>query len=240
MVRKSKKTREEWKVYKNVFDEFTIRTLVKLISKGFFDGLASPISLGKEANVFTAERGDEVVCVKIYRLESCDFNQMYKYIRTDPRFFQLKHQRRQTIFAWTQREYRNLMKAREVGVSCPKPLAFLNNCLVMDFVGSGIKASPRLKDLSPKNPSKFFNLVLQNMKKLHKTGFVHGDLSEYNILNFNERPILIDFSHAVPLTTPNVEELIEKDVKNVIKYFKKFGVKVDISKVKKSFEIKQK
>ena len=50
-----KKTREKWKTYENVFDQFTLRTLFKLSSQGHFDELKSPISIGKEANVFTAE-----------------------------------------------------------------------------------------------------------------------------------------------------------------------------------------
>ena len=106
----AKKTKEEWKTYQNVFDNFTYRVLDRMISQGHFEGLVGPVSIGKEANVFSAEAADgSLVIVKIYRLEACDFNRMYDYIKNDPRFVGLKRQRRKVIFSWVQREYRNLM-----------------------------------------------------------------------------------------------------------------------------------
>ena len=100
----ARKWKEEWKVYENVFDNYTYRNLFKLQSKGYFESLLSPISVGKEANVFSAITKDQkLVIVKIYRLQTCNFNKMYDYIKLDPRYEHLKKQRRKIIFAWTQR-----------------------------------------------------------------------------------------------------------------------------------------
>ena len=94
----TKITREKFKTYGGVFDEFTNRTLFRLITRGHIEGLQSPISIGKEAQVFSAlTKNNKKVAVKIYRLETCDFNRMYEYIRTDPRFDNLKKQRRKVI-----------------------------------------------------------------------------------------------------------------------------------------------
>ena len=112
-------TREKFKSMHNVFDEFTNRAIFKLISQGHFDGLQSPISIGKEANIFTALKGDRKVIVKIYRLETCDFNKMYDYIKEDPRYVNLKGKKRKIIFAWVQREFRNLLIARQASVNVP-------------------------------------------------------------------------------------------------------------------------
>jgi RIO kinase 1 len=218
----AKKSKEEWKVRHNVFDQFTNRVLFKLSSKGLFDELESTVALGKEANVFTASKGDDTVCVKIYRLHTCDFNRLFEYITTDPRYDTLKNQRRKVIFAWTQREYRNLLKVREIGVSCPKPYGFLNNVLVMDLIGD---TAPQVKDKPPKDPKKFYEELVKNMKLMWKNKFVHGDLSQYNILNDNETPVLIDFSQTTNSRNPKYKEYWERDVKNVSKYFKKLGVK---------------
>ena len=78
--------KEKFKTMHNVFDEFTNRTLFKLISEGYIEGLESPISIGKEANIFSAKRKDSSrVIVKIYRLENCDFNKMDDYIKKNPK-----------------------------------------------------------------------------------------------------------------------------------------------------------
>ena len=44
----------------------------------------------------------------------------------------------------------------------------------------------------------------------------HGDLSEYNILNVREKPQIIDVGQAVPKEHPMYEELLKRDMKNII------------------------
>ncbi len=214
---------ERFKTLQGVFDQFTNRTLFELQSKGLFDELVSPLKVGKESNVFIAVKGKKRVIVKIYRVQNCDFKRMYKYIGGDPRYQFLNKQRRQIIFAWAQREYKNLMRARDRGVTVPKPLGFLNHILVEELIGEQEPAPP-LKDLLPQNQKQFFQLVVEEMKKLYKGGLVHGDLSSFNILNHQERPYLIDFSQATLMKHPNAEELLTRDVKNIVHFFRKLGV----------------
>lgn len=83
-------SREKLKTMHDVFDEFTNRTIFKLISEGYFDGLESTIAVGKEANIFSALGKKGRVMLKIYRLETCDFNRMYDYLKDDPRYLSLK------------------------------------------------------------------------------------------------------------------------------------------------------
>lgn len=221
-------TREKWKVFENVFDEFTLRTIFKLSSQGHYIELESPVFIGKESNVFTAKADNSKgrIIVKIYRLETCDFNKMYDYIRYDPRYSRLRKQKRKIIFAWTQREFRNLAKAREAGVNVPTPITFLNNILLEEFIGDN-EIAIRIKDNPPKKPKMFYELVILNMKKLHSAGLVHGDLSEYNILNYKEEPVFIDFSQCTELRAPNAEELIERDASNIARFFNKLGVQTN-------------
>ena len=228
MVRDS---REEWKTREGVFDQFTLRVLQRLSGAGHFDELARIASPGKEATVFAATRGgDGTAAVKIYRLETATFSKMYAYIRVDPRYARLKNNQRQVIFAWAEREHRNLLLCRSANVRAPMPIAYRSNVLVMEFIGHEQEPSPRLKQQAPDDPAAFAALTLREIEKLSKAGLVHGDLSEYNILNHDEEPVLIDFSHSVTLEAPNSQELLERDVKNVVAYFTKLGVDIDEEK----------
>ncbi len=228
--------KERFKTYKGVFDEFTIRSIFKLISQGYFEGLESPISVGKESNIFSALRKDnEKVIVKIYRLETCDFNKMYNYIKDDPRYSKLKKKRRNVIFTWAQREYRNLLIARRANVKVPTAFGVENNVLVMEFIGNK-EPAPKLKDLPPKAPKKFFEQIVWNMKALYKGSLVHGDLSHFNILNYNEIPVFIDLSQATVLKNENSRYLLERDVKNICTYFRKLGIKANEEKVLKKIK----
>jgi RIO kinase 1 len=223
MVRKSRKGREEWKIYNNVFDSFTERKLFDLKSQGFIDDLVSPIALGKEANVFLASKGDDFVVVKIYRLENCNFNKMFYYINADPRFSGLENQKRKVIFSWVQREYRNLLVARSK-IRVPAPIVFRDNILVMEFIG-GDSPAPMLKDSMPVNLKEFFDKVINFVLLLLEAGLVHGDLSDFNILNLDESPVFIDFSQATVLKDNDSEELLKRDLKNVFRAFK--SLKID-------------
>lgn len=225
--------RDDFKTFGDVFDRFTVNCLIKLIQQHHFDsGTLSPVSVGKESNVFSALKGRERVIVKIHRLEVSDFNNIYRYIASDPRFANLRKQKRDIIFAWAQREYRNLMVAREANVNAPLPVAVLKNVLVMGFIGNK-QPAPKLKDAVPENPDAFFKEVAENMRKLYRKGFIHADLSAFNILNHNEKPCFIDFSHATPLKNPNAKEFLERDIRNICNFFRKIGVKAEEEKLMK-------
>ncbi len=231
--------KEKFKTFGDVFDNFTLANLVSLSQKGcFLEGTLSTGKIGKEANIFFAENEQgERVCLKVYRLETANFNRMYEYIRSDPRFIGVLHRRRKVIFAWVQREFRNLLIAADAKMSAPKPIKFLSNILVMSYIGGKDEPAPMLKDAPPKNPEAFFQKTIENMKALFQKGYTHGDLSRFNILNHRERPVLIDFSHATMNTNPLFNELLERDAKNIALDFWQYGVKTskeDILKFIKS------
>ena len=220
-------SREKFKIYKNVFDEFTLKTIFKL--KEHFDELIIPIRIGKESNIFLAETKDkEHIIVKIYRLASCNFNKMYSYIKSDPRFMSIKNRRRSVIFRWVQREYRNLLIARE-RINVPKPITFLNNVLVMESIGGDSPAS-QLKDQWPANPEEFAKKTILFIRELAALGLVHGDLSEFNILNYNQKPYFIDFSQGTSMDDPNATEYLKRDLENISRFFKKLKVNINPEK----------
>ncbi|MFH2020915.1 MAG: serine protein kinase RIO [archaeon] len=234
-------SKEKYKIYKNVFDEFTISTLFKLSSEEHFDELIGPVMIGKESNVFIANTKEGgYVIVKIYRLASCNFNKMYSYIKSDPRFMQIKNQRRQVIFKWVQREYRNLMIAREC-INVPMPIVFSNNVLVMESIG-GKEPSQQLKDKIPKNLKDFSQQIFDSVAKLAQNGIVHADLSEFNILNHKEKPYFIDFSQATSTKDSNAMEYLRRDIGIIVRFFGKHKLELDaeeeVQKIKKEINKK--
>jgi RIO kinase 1 len=233
------KGREKMKTRNSVFDQFTIDTLVRLMKKGLFaEDTLSPVLIGKEANVFSAEDDDgKKIIVKIYRLETSTFNKMFEYIRSDPRFSGITNNRRKIIFAWVQREFKNLIKAERLGLNVPKPIKVLNNVLLMEFIGDDYPA-PELKNAYPKNTKKFCNEILDQIETFYNAGLTHGDLSMYNILNHNEKPYLIDFSHGTNKTNPIFMQLLRRDLKSMNLFFEKvkfeFSEEDFLIKLKKS------
>lgn len=232
----AKESSERFKTYAHVFDEFTNDNLYKLIRQHGLQGLLGQINMGKEASIFIAmNKDDEPVIVKIYSIQTVDFLKMWEYISNDPRYPAVKNNRRKVIFAWAQREYRNLLKAREAMVAVPTPIAQRFNIIIMEFVGvvDGDTYYPArmLKDAPPKDPERFFSLIIDDMRKLYRAGIVHADLSAFNILNHDERPVFIDMSQATLQKSPHAEEFLVRDVRNMCSHFAKLRLKKDPDEV---------
>lgn len=229
---------ERFKTLKGVFDSFTNKTLFGLKSRGVFDELVSPLSVGKESAVFIAKQGEKKVIVKIYFMQNSNFNKMYDYIKKDPRYEFIKKHPRQIILSWAQREYKNLLRAEKAKVRSPKVLGWKNHILIEEFIGD-TNAAPPLKDHYPEKPKNFFREIIKQMKKLYNFGLIHGDLSSFNILNYNDKPVFIDFSQSTLTKTPNSEELLDRDLKNIIYFAKKLGINLDFEKIYKHITTKK-
>jgi RIO kinase 1 len=231
----AKKTKEEWKTYGNVFDQFTLRILHYFANRGYFEEVSHSLALGKEANVFLAPKDDGFVAVKIYRLENCNFNKMLEYIKSDPRFPSLKPAKRDIIFAWVLREHRNLLVARQAGVRVPTPYIYKGNVLVEEYIGDGLAAAPQLKNAMFENDEEiracFEEVVVQVRKMWHDAKLVHADLSEFNILYYDKKPVLIDFSQTTSSADYHAKEYLARDMKNVVNFFTKCGVECDLEDV---------
>ncbi len=224
--KKTKKDREWKKIYQSVFDHYTIGNLFKAFLKANLEGLIHIISLGKEANVFRAvTRNGEERAIKVYRVETSDFKHMYDYIEGDPRFPNVNKKKRKLIEAWCQKEFKNLSLAKKAGVSCPKPYAFSGNVLVMQYIGDK-EPAPLIKDINLDDPEKAARLVVGDMRKMYKANLVHSDLSEFNLLYWKKKPWLIDFAQGVSLGHPKAMEFLERDARNISRYFSKLGVNI--------------
>jgi RIO kinase 1 len=227
MSEKRIKSVEDKGVGSEVFDENTLITLYKLAKMGYINLLYGAISTGKEANVFKGvDNNEKFVAVKIYRVTTSDFKKMQYYIQGDPRFHVRTTNKRHLVYKWVNKEFRNLKRAYEAGVKVPKPIIAKNNVLVMEFIGDKYgNPAPILKHFTPSNPSKVLNYLIDNLKILFKNaGIVHGDLSSFNILIQDEKPVIIDLSQSMMINHPLSKELLNRDVNNITKDFKKLGV----------------
>jgi RIO kinase 1 len=227
-LKQKDKDTERRKTYDDVFDENTLLTMYKLFSENVLDILEYTVATGKEGNVFKGKSLDGgSVAVKIYRTSNATFKHLSKYMVGDVRFSGIKRQSRNMIHMWAQNEYRNLDRMFTAKVRVPKPITCRDNVLVMEYLGDERGPAPVLRTTRIKDPQKTFVDIAGNMKRMHKAGLVHGDLSEYNILIWKNKGYFIDVAQAVPLDHPMAEERFQRDVKNIARYFN--GLRVETS-----------
>ncbi len=212
-----------------VFDQATLMVIYGFLNSGVLYEVHGVVNAGKEARVYWGKNKEgKELAVKIYLTASAEFRKgMLKYIEGDYRFKGVKRDTRSLIFAWAQKEFRNLEQANRAKVRVPKPVAVKNNVLVMEFIGKNGVNAPSLKEHSPSNPEKVYNKLLTYLERLYlKAGLVHGDLSEYNIMMWKGSPVIFDMSQAVPTSHPMAKFFMQRDLTNVNTFFSRLGVKV--------------
>lgn len=214
------------KTVDEVFDKSTLFSIEKLISNRIIDYIDFPISTGKEGNVFLAMTPEKKpVALKIYRISTATFKHMTQYILGDPRFQSFHRSKRDIVFAWTAKEFKNLELLHLNQIPSPTPIKKINNVLVMEFIGSHRQPAPLLKDVEIPNPPLVFDQIINYMKTMFaKANLIHSDLSPFNILYHNNTPILIDLGQAVLKNHPQATEFLYRDIHTIQKYFKRYKI----------------
>jgi RIO kinase 1 len=223
------KRSEDYEVLEEVFDRSTLMVIYDFLNKGVIDEIHGVVKAGKESRVYWGKdkQGNELA-IKIYLTVSAEFRKgMLKYIEGDPRFKNVRRDTRSLVFAWAQKEFRNLEQAITAKIKVPKPIAVKKNVLIMEFIGKKGMSAPSMKEQPPKKPEKAYKALSNYLRRLYqKAELVHGDLSEYNIMIWKGSPVLFDMSQAVPLSHPLADLLLRRDLKNLNRYFRYVGVKV--------------
>jgi len=224
------KRSEDRSVVDSVLDTRTLAVLEYLLRKGFIDPTItlSTVSTGKEANVYyTLTTGGEEVAIKIYRMVASDFKRREPYLVGDPRFRTFRKTTHALVYTWAQKEFKNLQRAFAAGVRVPNPKIVRKNVLVVEFIGKDRVPARLMRDVKLRNPTKTFERILKHVRTLYeKANLVHADLSEYNVLMWKEESILIDFAQAVLIAHPLSSMFLQRDLKNISKYFSRLGVSI--------------
>ncbi len=218
------KRSEDYQVIEEVFDKTTLMVIYDFMNKGKIDEIHGVVSAGKEARVYWGKdpKGNELA-IKIYLTSSAEFKKgMLPYIEGDQRFAHVRRDTRSLIYTWAQKEFKNLQRAREAQVNVPKALAVQKNVLIMQFIGKKGQRAPLMKETVLADPGKVFKLLLMYLERLYrKGGLVHADISEYNIMIWESKPVIFDVAQSVLVSHPMANKFLYRDLENLHKYFKR-------------------
>ena len=212
-----------------------------LSKMGFLDELISGIKTGKEASVFLGRNAEGFVAVKMYtdlRVRSFRRDEAYREGRFigDSRIEKAIEQGSQRgldahQILWVQEEFRQMKHLHQHGVRVPKAIAVNGISLIMEYIGdeSGNPA-PRISDLKMEKAEAqaAFQQSVENLKRIVRSGRVHGDYSTFNLLWHNDQAVVIDFPQVMELkNNPNARAFLKRDVHSLCKSFRKQGIEVD-------------
>lgn len=223
-----RKEGQQRKLLDEFFDHATLVAISRLITQGQFEALDYPVSTGKEGGVFRASSPEGFRAVKVYRIGNAVFRRLPAYALEELKRESSERNYARLVFAWTRREHTILRRLRAAGVSCPEGYGYLRNVLVMEFIGTDGLPAPRLIDAHVADPAALVtDLAAEIRRMVVGARLVHGDLSPYNVLFHENRPVLIDVAQSVGVDHPQARTLLKRDSDHFARYLKKLGADVD-------------
>jgi len=131
---------------------------------------------------------------------------------------------------WAAAEFDALARLWELGLPVPYPVQLSETEMLMEFVGTGRTAAPRLVQTKPTPEllAELFEQFRQVVLTLAEEGWAHGDLSPYNVLLHEDRLVVIDWPQIVDVVgNPHGFEFLERDVRTMCDWFARRGLDVD-------------
>lgn len=218
---------DQRKLLDEFFDHSTLLAVHRLVHRGLFGTIDYPISTGKEGGVFRATAAEGFRAVKIYRVGNTTFRNLPPYAVEALRREASARNFGGLVFAWTRREHTILTRLAEAGVRAPKPYGHFRNVLVMEYIGTVEGAAPRLKDAIIEDPAALYEELVREIGTMVRTAkLVHGDLSPYNTLYFDDHVVLIDVAQSVAADHPAARALLERDIGHFARFLGRRGFEV--------------
>ena len=103
-------------------------------------------------------------------------------------------------------------------VSVPQPVDQNRHAIVMERI-DGVELER--SRLDPQQVLPVLELILDEMALAYEEGYVHADMSEYNVFVNSDGVTVFDWPQAVPTDHENSDELLRRDVENIVGYFER-------------------
>jgi RIO kinase 2 len=185
--------------------------------RNLISALGKPIGMGKESDVIEAINDiGEAYAIKFYRIGRISFRAVRKkrkYVTT------LSGHRWLIVnIQAAKKEYDALKRLCPIGVSVPEAIARERHAILMRKVEGSM-----LSDIKVLNsPVKVLHDIIDNIRLAYTLGgIVNSDLSEYNVLYDGNKIWIIDWPQYVDKNHPNSSILLDRDLSNILKFFKK-------------------
>jgi len=135
--------------------------------------------------------------------------------------------RDQQEVVWQRAEVDAMYKLAEIGVRVPKAYGLFDGVLLMELITDGNGGvAPRLNDIdmSAEQAVKDHATIITYVLRMLCAGLIHGDLSEFNVLQEDIGPVIIDFPQVVNASgNNNAKSMLRRDVRNITQYYARYA-----------------
>ena len=204
----------QYEGFKLTFEGYDTLALHTFVERDTIGGFGAPLGVGKESDVYEVE-SYKPLALKYHREGYTNFREVMKerdYTADRDHVSWLYTARKAA-----EREYEAL-ETLYPEVSVPQPIDTNRHAVVMEKI-DGVELSRT--GLEPEQVVPVLELVLEEMQTAYREGFVHADMSEYNVFVTTQGVVVFDWPQAVPTDHENARELLARDVDNIVSYFQR-------------------
>jgi len=136
--------------------------------------------------------------------------------------------------SWLMYEFSALQTLHEAGVPVPQLYGVGDNAILMEYIGDEQMAAPTLHEtrLEDDEAGPLFELTCKSIAVMLEKGYVHGDLSAFNILYWDGEIKLIDFPQVIDIqANRSAKSVLNRDVERVCQYFRRYGIREDANRL---------
>ncbi len=227
-----------------------LAAMEEFLTEGVVTSVLSTLKSGKEAATYLCTAGGELkrhklLVAKVYH-DRTKRNFKNDAIYNDGRIILASGQVQRAIGSrtefglavdmsmWVNREFDALSDLHYAGADVPEPFACTDGAILMEYIGDEDGAAPQLHAarLTAAEAEIAADRVLRNVEIMLFNHRVHGDLSAFNILYWQGRPVVIDLPQSVdPRMNKHARSLLLRDIENIAKHFRRYSVEIDAMRV---------
>jgi RIO kinase 2 len=191
------------------YDALALRTFSE---RDTIEGVGAPLGVGKESDVFEVQ-SYQPLALKFHREGYTNFrevmrerdytsdNQHVSWLYTARKAAEREHEALESLYP---------------DVSVPRPIDHNRHAIVMaKFDGVELDRAK----LPDEQVTGVLDLILQEIATAYDIGYVHADMSEYNVAISESGVTVFDWPQSVPTDHENARELLDRDVENLLSYF---------------------
>jgi len=193
------------------FDALALRTFTE---RDTFTEFGAPLGVGKESDVYEV-RSYKPLALKYHREGYTNFREVNR-----EREYTADHAHVSWFYTArkaAEKEY-DVLSALYPSVAVPRPIDQNRHAIVMEKLAGVQLARAKLESSQVVG---VLDLILDEVAGAYDAGYVHADLSEYNVVVAESGVTLFDWPQAVPTDHENARELLVRDVKNVAGYLRR-------------------
>lgn len=208
---------EGYQIYFEGYDALALHTFVQ---RKTISAVGNEIGVGKESVVLEAIKEPELgigdpegVVIKFHREGRTSFTQVK---RNRGHIGDREHVSWIYAARLAAKREADVISKLYPEISVPKLIDHNRHALVMDIAKGSLLYRTRLEE-----PQLFMDEIFRQLKMTYSKGIIHADMSEYNIFVHEEGVQIIDWPQYVEPSHPHADELLERDISNILAYFKR-------------------